>query len=325
MKSSRCEDALKRHFGVASLDGFGLRGLTSAIRAAGAILQYLTETQPAALKLLTGFNTYQLSEFMTLDAATRRNLELTETIRGGAVRGSLLGELDHAVTPMGKRLLRQWVSKPLLDVSHIRQRQDGVTFFFTRGLHRAELRAAIKPLNDLERLAVRIAGGSAQPRDLVAMRQTLSRLDGIAQILQGAGLLLDKSSTELASGLENVLRAFNLCTEELALLEAAIADDPPATLANTGIFRPGFSAELDGVVERSRHARQWMADLEGVERERTGIKTLEGRLQQGLWLLHRDHPRQFRAGARRVHPQANPGQRRALHHPRDEGIRGAGA
>jgi DNA mismatch repair protein MutS len=274
-EASRGEQELKRHFGVASLDGYGLRGMTSAIRATGAILQYLTETQPAALKLLTGFKIYQISEFMTLDAATRRNLELTETIRGGAVRGSLLGELDHAITPMGKRLLQQWVSKPLLNVDHIRQRQEGVTFFFTRGLIRAELRAALKPLNDLERLAMRIAGGTAQPRDLVAMRQTLTRLPGIAQILQEAGLSLDGTAAEPVPGLEGVQRDFDPCAEELALLEAAIADDPPATLAITGIFRPGFSAELDGVVERSRHARQWMADLEGVERERTGIKTLK--------------------------------------------------
>jgi DNA mismatch repair protein MutS len=269
----RAGQELKRHFGVASLDGFGLRGLTAAVRAAGAILQYLAETQPAALKLLTGFSTYQISEFMTLDAATRRNLELTETIRGGAVRGSLLGELDHAITPMGKRLLRQWVSKPLLDVPHIHQRQQGVTFFFTRGLSRAGLRAALKPLNDLERLAIRIAGGTAQPRDLVAMRQTLALLPAIAVILQEAGISFDGAAP--LPGLETIHRDFNLCLAEHALLESAIADDPPATLANTGIFRPGFSAELDGVVERSRHARQWMADLEGVERERTGIKTLK--------------------------------------------------
>ena len=270
---ARAGQELKRHFGVASLDGFGLRGLVAATRAAGAVVQYLAETQPAALKLLTGFNTYQLSEFMTLDAATRRNLELTETIRGGAVRGSLLGELDHAVTPMGKRLLRQWVSKPLLDVAHIRQRQQGVTFFFTRGLQRAALRAALKRLTDLERLAMRIAGGTAQPRDLVAMRQTLALLPAVAGVLQEAGLSFNDAPP--ITGLENIYRDFNLCPAELALLESAIADDPPATLANTGIFRPGCSAELDGVVERSRHARQWMADLEGVERERTGIKTLK--------------------------------------------------
>jgi DNA mismatch repair protein MutS len=274
-EAGRAEEELRRHFEVASLDGFGLRGMTSAVRAAGSIIQYLTETQPGALKLLTGLNTYQMTEFMTLDAATRRNLELTETIRGGASRGSLLGELEHAVTPMGKRMLRQWVSKPLLDVGKIYQRQDGVTFFFAHGLLRAELRLGLKPLNDLERLTLRIAGGTAQPRDLVAVRQTLSRLGGIAQVLQEAGLLSGGDSPEAAAGLEQVIAGFDLCVEQLALLETAIADDPPATLGNTGIFRPGFSAELDGVIERSRHARQWMADLEGVERERTGIRTLK--------------------------------------------------
>ena len=105
-----------------------------AIRAAGAILQYVSETQPEALQLLSGLSTYSLSEFMTLDAATRRNLELTETLRGGNVKGSLLGVLDHTVTPMGKRLLRQWVSKPLLDVAQIHARQEGVAVFFEDGL-----------------------------------------------------------------------------------------------------------------------------------------------------------------------------------------------
>ena len=134
----RCQEVLLEHFEVASLDGFGLRGQTAAIRAAGGILQYLNETQPAALKLLTRLSTYSLSEFMTLDAATRRNLELTETIRGGTEKGSLLGVLDHTVTPMGRRLMVQWVSKPLLDVEQIHQRQNGVHFFFDNGMVRAE-------------------------------------------------------------------------------------------------------------------------------------------------------------------------------------------
>ena len=229
-EAGRAEQELRRHFGVASLDGFGLRGLTGAIRSSGAILQYLAETQPASLKLLTGLSTYHLSEFMTLDASTRRNLELTETIRGGTIRGSLMGELDHAVTPMGKRLLQQWVSKPLLDVEHIRQRQQGVTFFFARGLPRAGLRAALKPLNDLERLAMRVAGGTAQPRDLVAMRQTLQRLAGIAELLGEQGLQPGGQLPAEAAGLAPVLQNFNLCVDELALLESAIADDPPATL-----------------------------------------------------------------------------------------------
>ena len=180
----RCEGALLDHFSVASLDGFGLHGLPLAVRAAGAIVQYLQETQPMSLKLLGGLSTYSLSEFMTLDAATRRNLELSETIRGKQVKGSLLGIVDHAVTPMGKRLIRQWVSKPLLDVERIQQRQDGVTAFFDDGLLRAELRSALKPIGDLERLTNRVVGGTAQPRDLIAIREVLRRLPGLQAILE---------------------------------------------------------------------------------------------------------------------------------------------
>jgi DNA mismatch repair protein MutS len=253
-----------RHLEVASLDGFGLRDYSLGVQAAGAILQYLEQTQPSALGLLVGLSTYNLADFMTLDAATRRNLELTETLRSGVARGSLLWVLDHTVTPMGKRLLRQWVSKPLLDVERIRLRQDGVGVFFTDGLLRAQCRAALKPLGDLERLTNRVIGGTALPRDLVAMRATLQRLPGLRELLPTG-----------CDALSTLLEGFDLCSEELHLIEGAIADDPPATLQNIGVIRPGYSAELDGVVERSRHAREWIANLETVERERTGIKSLK--------------------------------------------------
>jgi DNA mismatch repair protein MutS len=269
-EAGRCEEELLRHFQTASLDGFGLRGLPLAVRAAGAIVQYLAQTQPVALNLLVSLNTYTLSEFMTLDAATRRNLELTETIRGGNVKGSLLGELDRSVTPMGKRLIRQWVSKPLLDVNQITNRLDGVTFFFENGLMRAELRAALKPLGDLERLATRIVAATAQPRDLVQVRDTLQHLPALRAILPAKS-----ANGEHTGAVNHILLDFYLCGEELMLLETAIDDDPPQTTANTGIIRPGFSAELDGVIERSRHAREWIANLEAIERERTGIKTLK--------------------------------------------------
>lgn len=260
----RCQEEILRHFQAASLDGFGLRGKTLGICAAGAILQYLTETQSAALNLLTGLRTYSLSEFMILDSSTRRNLELTETLRSGEVKGSLLGVLDYTVTPMGKRLIRQWVSKPLLDVDRIRERQDGVEFFCENGLLRAEVRAALKPLGDLERLVNRVLGGTAQPRDLVAIRDTLARLSGLRGLLP-----------EDADPLEALLQDFHVCGEELSLLETSLDDEPPATLQNVGVIRPGFSAELDGVVERSRHAREWIANLEAVERAHTGIKSLK--------------------------------------------------
>ncbi len=263
-EEGRCTDAILRHFEAGTLAGFGLQGHSLATRAAGGILQYLGETQAAALKLLTSLSAYSLSEFMTLDAATRRNLELTETIRGGQVKGSLLGMLDCTVSPMGKRLMRQWVSKPLLDVEAIQKRQDGLAFFYEDGLLRSEIRAALKPLGDLERLTNRVVGGTAQPRDLVAIRATLRRLPALRRLLPDDALAL-----------RFALRGFDLCPNELRLLEAALDDEPPATLANVGVIRKGFSAELDGVMAASSHAREWIANLESVERQRTGIKSLK--------------------------------------------------
>jgi DNA mismatch repair protein MutS len=272
---TRCQETLMAHFGVASLDGFGLRGMALAVQAAGAIIQYLKETQAASLKLLNSLNTYSTHEFMTLDASTRRNLELIETIRDGSVQGSLLGELDRCITPMGKRLIRQWVSKPLLDVDLIHIRQQGVLSLFNHGMLRAELRAALRPLSDLERLTTRLVSGSAQPRDLVGMRATLQRLPGIKGLFDEVGVGQAGSEGRPPNAMSLALEGFDTCDEALRLLEAAIDDDPPATLQNTGVVRSGFSAELDGVIERSRHAREWIANLEAVERERTGIKTLK--------------------------------------------------
>lgn len=263
-EQGRCEEAILSHFSAATLDGFGLRGMPLSVSAVGAIIQYLNETQPAAIPLLTRLSVYHISEFMTLDAATRRNLELTETLRGTSPRGSLLSVLDHTVTPMGCRLMRQWVSKPLLDLSTIQTRQDGVEYFFKDGLLRTDLRAKLKPLADLERLTNRILANHALPRDLVALRETLEKLPGIQSI-----------PPEGDNPITRLLNDFSLCEDELALLRAAIADDPPATLQNVGVIRDGYSAELDGILERSRHAREWISKLESVERNRTGIKTLK--------------------------------------------------
>ncbi len=261
----RTEETLRGHFQVSTLDGFGLRNKPLAVRAAGAILQYLEETQPAALKLLTRLSTYSLSEFMVLDAATRRNLELTETLREGRVQGSLLGVLDHTITPMGKRLLRQWVSKPLLEVERIRSRQAGVAYFYQQGLTRAEVRQALRAIGDLERLTNRVLSGHAQPRDLAALRETLRHLPAVQAALP----------EDAHAPLHEVLDHLDPCTDTLTLLEQALADEPPATLQNAGVIRPGFSEELDQVVHNSQHARDYIANLEKVERQRTGIKNLK--------------------------------------------------
>ncbi|MDH5607179.1 MAG: DNA mismatch repair protein MutS, partial [Anaerolineae bacterium] len=218
----RTSEAVLNHFQAASLDGFGFRGKDLAVRAAGAILQYLKDTQPRALELLTGVSTYSLDEFMNLDANTRRNLELVKTIRDGKVRGALLGIVDRTITPMGTRLMRQWVNKPLLDIGEIKKRQEGVTLFYNDGLGRAELRHALKPLADLERLSNRVVGGSAAPRDLTAIRETLYQLPGIQTLLP-----------------KGVAENIPLCEDEHALLQAALVEEPPATTNKPGIFRPG--------------------------------------------------------------------------------------
>jgi DNA mismatch repair protein MutS len=258
----KCTETLLTHFKSSTLDGFGLKQHSLPVRAAGAILQYLRETQPDSLTLLNSLRSYSINEFMTLDAATRRNLELDETLRGDR-KGSLLGTLDQTVTPMGRRLMHQWVSQPLLSVERIERRQNGVQYFFEDGMKRAELRAALKPLADLERLVNRVLASQAQPRDLLAMRDTLARLPAIVAVL-GERQEADP-----------VLPRIELMGEELSLLEKAIDDDSPATLQNTGVIRAGYSQELDSIIEASKHARDWIANLEGAERERTGIKTLK--------------------------------------------------
>jgi DNA mismatch repair protein MutS len=260
----RCTDNLKDHFGVVTLDGFGLRGKPMAIRAAGAILAYIEDTQRQSLKLLTHLTTYTLDEFMVLDAETRRNLELTETIRSRKTYGSLLGVLDYTRTPMGGRLLHQWVSKPLLNVDHIQRRLDAVAYFFSQGLIRAETMDALDAFDDLERLTNRVISGHAIPRDLVSMRENLARIPELKGLFQD-----DEPATQ------KTLTRIHLCQDQLALLNAAIQDDPPATLANIGVIRKGFSVELDNVLDASQHARQWIADLEKTEKTRTGIKSLK--------------------------------------------------
>lgn len=266
-EEDRCLNVLQKHFRVTTLDGYGVRGFPYAIRAAGAILQYLEGNRADALKLLTSLSRYSLSEFMTLDAATRRNLELTETIRSGTTAGSLLGILDRTVTPMGKRLIRQWVSKPLLDVSAIRKRHQGVNRFYDQGLLRAEIRAQLKGLGDLERLGNRVAGGTAHPRDLVGIRDTLSKLPAVKDLLA--------DSIEPEEYLGELFEDFSLCSEALDLINSAIVEDPPAVLGKIGIIRPGYSEALDQVLSATKHAREWIANLESEERARTGIDTLK--------------------------------------------------
>jgi len=268
-ETSRCRQILQDHFQVTSLDGYGLHGLDQAIRAAGAVLQYIQDSQPEVIKLLSSLTNYSLDEFMILDSSTRRNLEITETIRSGEVKGSLLYLLDHTHTPMGHRLIRQWINKPLLDINAIRERLDGVHFFLENGILRSAFQSSLKTIPDIERLTNRIISGYALPRDLVALRNALFKLPEIIS------LLYETIHARNISAPIELLDSINLCEDQLELLKRSIDDDPPATLQNIGVIRRGYSAELDHVIQASREAREWLSGLESVERERTGIKSLK--------------------------------------------------
>ncbi len=254
--------ALCEQLQVGTLAGFGIEARPLAIAAAGAIVHYLRETQAAALQLLDGLCSYDTTDFMQLDAATRRNLELTETLRLGGAEATLLGVLDCTVTPMGGRLLRRWLQQPLLDVAAITKRLDGVSAAHGEGLLRAGLRKALRPLGDLERLTNRVAGGTATPRDLGAIRATLRGLPALKESL---------TPEPLAA----IAREIDPAPEALELLQAALVAQPPANTEKPGFILPGWSAELDAVMNSSRGAREWIAGLEAVERERTGITSLK--------------------------------------------------
>lgn len=256
-------EALKCHFNVSSLDGFGLQNQPEAIRAAAAVLAYLREMHPSALTQLTRLSRYETGEFMTLDESTRRNLELTFTIRSGDVKGSLLGVLDATLTPMGGRMLRRWLNQPLLEVAAINQRLDAIQLFYDNMTLRLELRDLLRGLGDVERWTNRIAQGVALPRDLVGIREVLRKIPEIR-------MLASRDDPRLT-----LLFDLPDCENIRTLLEQSIADEPPATMANPGVIRDGYSGELDELVVKSRHAKDWIANLETTERERLDVKSLK--------------------------------------------------
>ncbi len=258
---------LLRHFSVASLDAFGCEQKSLATRAAGAILYYLQETQMGAVGQIQRLATYSVEGYMALDTATRANLELTESLSGER-KGSLLAVLDKTVTAMGARLLRERVSRPLLDISQLNDRLDQVQFFHDNALLRADLRATLKGLPDLERLSNRILGGKANPRDVENVKVALTAVPVIGNQLSVIGERADHRSPITDYRLDP-------CTEVADLINRAIPNDAPTNFNKMGVIRLGFSAELDGVMNSSANAREWVAGLEPRERERTGIPSLK--------------------------------------------------
>ena len=259
---------LLRQFDVASLEGFGCAHLPLAIRAAGAVLAYVQDTQKGLLQQLTQLETYFTNGFMTLDPYTRRNLELFETGRGSSVKGSLLWVLDRTRSPMGGRLLRRWIGQPLLSIEVLQRRQDALGELLDDTILQARLGESLKRTGDVERLANRVRQRIASPRDLVALAHGLR---AAAEVRTS----LTEEDTSRKPTLVHLIEKLADNEDIITLIESALVDEPPLSLSEGGIIRAGFSNELDQLKDASQNGRKWIADLEQRERKRSGINNLK--------------------------------------------------
>ena len=259
-----CRQKLLEHFKVTSFAGLGLADYDCGIISAGALLQYLLETQKNSLSNLTHITPYAAGRYMMLDSSTRRNLELCETLREKQKRGSLLWVLDKTKTAMGARTLRKYVEQPLIDKKEIERRLDAVAELKDQAISREEIREYLSPVYDLERLITRIAYGTANPRDLTAFRSSLEMLPHIRYILE-------EMESELLKNIHDDMDALeDLCT----LVKDAIREDPPIAMKEGNIIRDGYNEEVDKLRRAKSDGKDWLAKLENDEREKTGIKNL---------------------------------------------------
>ena len=261
----RCQKSLLKHFHVSTLQGMGIGDFPAGIIAAGALMLYLTDTQKNSLDHFTHLYPYLTSRYMLLDSSTRRNLELTETLREKQKRGSLLGVLDKTKTAMGARCLRQYIEQPLIDTEQILGRLDCVEALSKQSMIRDELREYLNPIYDLERLLGKVSYKSANPRDLIAFRNSLRMLPHIKTLLSefSAGLLkeIDNEIDDLS----------NICR----LIENSIYEEPPISVREGGIIKDGFDENIDTLRHAKTEGKDWLAKLEEEDRERTGIKNLK--------------------------------------------------
>ena len=259
-----CRETLQEHFKVASLEGIGLSDYGCGMIASGALLKYLEETQKNSLSHMSRLTRYATGNYMVLDSATRRNLELVETLREKQKRGSLLWVLDKTKTAMGARTLRKYVEQPLIDKESIVKRLDAVAELKDNAICREEIREYLNPVYDLERLVGKITYQSANPRDLIAFQSSLSMLPSVKCILKDMESDLLKEIYEELDPLEE------LCD----LVGRAIQEEPPLAMKEGGIIKDGYNEEVDRLRKAKSEGKNWLADLETKEREKTGIKNL---------------------------------------------------
>lgn len=260
-----CRKILREHYHVGSLDGLGLADLDAGVIAAGCVMQYLYETQKSTLDHLTTIRPYQVGQYMVIDAATRRNLELVETMREKQKRGTLLWVLDKTKTAMGARLLRSYIEQPLIRKEEILARQEAIGELNLNYISREEIREYLRSVYDLERLIGRISYKTANPRDLLAFKNSLSMIPYIKDLLKDSVSPLLKTLGEELDPLEDLRD----------LVERAIVDEPPISVRDGGMIREGFHEEADQLRHAKTEGKTWLAQLEAKEKEATKIKNLK--------------------------------------------------
>lgn len=260
-----CSRVLMEHFHVSALEGLGISDYGCGVIAAGALLKYLMETQKTAIANLTQLTPYSIGKYMILDSSTRRNLELTETLREKNKKGSLLWVLDKTKTAMGARLLRKYVEQPLIDKNEIKKRLDAVEELRDNAITREEIREYLNPVYDLERLISRISYQTANPRDLVAFKTSLSMLPHIKYLMK---------SLEAPAFGELLLKLDELA-DLYELIDTSIIEEPPIGIRDGGIIREGFHEEVDRLRNARKEGKTWLAELEAREREKTGIRNMK--------------------------------------------------
>ncbi len=260
-----CRKVLMRHFKVNTLIGLGIEDFPVGMIAAGALLQYLYQTQKTELEHFTHIYPYLTSKYMLLDSSTRRNLELTETLREKQKRGSLLWVLDKTKTAMGGRMLRSYIEQPLIEKAEMERRLDAIEELNKDSVSRDEIREYLNPIYDLERLLSKVTYKTANPRDLIAFRNSLEMLPHIRTVLEGF-------SKEELVGIHNDMESLeDIC----GLIAGAIEEEPPISVREGGIIKDGFDETIDRLRSAKHDGKQWLAQLEEQDRERTGIKNLK--------------------------------------------------
>jgi len=258
-------ETLLRHFGTHSLKGFGVEDMDTGLVAAGAALHYLGETQQGDLPHVGRIQRYERDDYMTLDASTKRNLELVASMQGGGREGTLVEILDDTLTPMGGRLLRHWLLRPLRRVEAIERRLNAVEALVQAPARRRALRDELREIGDMERLAAKVATGRASPRDLVHLKLSLKQIPALKATLQ----------EEETPALADVSEALTLCRSVVTLIQDALVDDPPAAISDGGLIREGYDDTLDGLRDLSSNAKAWVKNMQQEESERTGIDSLK--------------------------------------------------